>query len=206
VLVVIIYAFQQVFPWLTAALMLEPAHVLERPWSFVTSMFIHAPSDYMHLLNNLFFLMLFGTIFERWAGSRTFLAVFIGGGLAANLAGFSFYYDSAVLGMSGAVSAVVGALTVIRPRSVGLFWGAPLPMWAVMVGWLATNLAGLGASTGIAYEAHLYGLIVGAVVGAYLRTTQRSVQRVSELDEDEDIDEPDPSEIEEWEDRFMGRG
>lgn len=202
VLVVIVYAFQQVFPWLTAELILEPVHVMDRPWSLLTSIFIHAPSDYMHLLNNLFFLMLFGTILERWAGSRTFLAIFIGGGLVANLAAFSFYYDSAVLGMSGAVSAVVGALTVIRPRSVGLFWGAPLPMWAVMVGWLATNLAGLGAGTGIAYEAHLYGLIVGAVAGAYLRMTQRSVQRVSELDE---VDGPDTEEIEEWEDRFMGR-
>lgn len=202
VLVVIIYALQQVFPAVTAELILRPAELMDRPWTFVTSIFIHAPTDYMHLLNNLFFLMLFGTIFERWAGSRTFLTVFLVGGLVANLAAFSFYYDSAVLGMSGAVSAIVGALTVIRPRSVGLFWGVPLPMWAVMVGWLATNLAGIGASSGIAYEAHMYGLIVGAVTGIYLRKTQRSVQRVSELEE---ADEPETEEIEEWEDRFMGR-
>lgn len=204
-LVIVVYAFQHIVPALTDLAILRPAVVMQRPWTFVTSIFVHAPGDYMHLLNNTFFLLLFGTLFERWAGSRTFLVVFLLGGLAANLAAFSFYYDSAVLGMSGAVSGIVAALTVIRPRSVGLFWGAPLPMWAVLLGWVMTNLAGLGARTGVAYEAHLYGLVFGAVAGLYLRYTQRSVQRVSELRLAEEDAGPSDTEIEDWEDQFLLR-
>lgn len=53
-----------------------------RPFS---SLFMHA--DWMHLLGNMLFLVIFGLPAERALGSRRFLVLFLVGGAFANLMG-----------------------------------------------------------------------------------------------------------------------
>jgi len=83
----------------------------------LTALFIHA--DWLHLVGNLLFLMIFGLSAERVLGSRRFLALFLLGGALANLAGaFTLANTNApIIGSSGAVSAIVGAYFALFPRA-----------------------------------------------------------------------------------------
>lgn len=205
ILLILIYGAQLLVDGLTGMLAFSAESFTQRPWTLFTSMFIHSPADYMHLFNNLFFFFIFGTLLELTIGSRRMFAVFIITGLFAGLAAFHFYPDSRVLGASGAVSGIVATMAVIRPRQIGLFWGVPVPMWVVLIGWIITNAVGIGASAGIAYEAHLYGLIAGAVAGLHFRTNHdhEAEQRESE-DETDIVTEDDLEErIKEFERRYM---
>jgi len=201
---ILIYIGQHIIPGLTDQLIFRPATVAEEPWTYVTSMFIHAPDDYMHLLNNLFFLVVFGTMLELLVGSERFLGIFLLGGLLANLSAFTFYPNSAVLGASGAISAVIGSLAVFRPRKPGLLWGVPVPMWAALLGWIGTNIIGTAATGGgIAFEAHLYGLGFGGIAGLYLRQLEDRSTRQHSDDTTEGPIEIDEQTIREWERRYM---
>ena len=82
-----------------------------------TSLFLHA--DWLHLTGNLLFLMIFGISAERALGSRRFLALFLLGGAAANLAGALTLAiaSTPIVGSSGAVSAIVGAYFALFPRA-----------------------------------------------------------------------------------------
>jgi membrane associated rhomboid family serine protease len=83
----------------------------------LTALFIHA--DWLHLVGNLLFLMIFGLSAERALGSPRFLALFLIGGALANLVGaFTLANTSApIIGSSGAVSAIVGAYFALFPRA-----------------------------------------------------------------------------------------
>lgn len=192
--IIAIYVLQLSFPPVTE-LSFVAADFFSEPWTIVTSVFLHSPSDFMHLLNNLFFLAVFGFMLENIIGTRKFLGLFVVSGVLANLSAFAFYPTTPVLGASGAISGVIAALAVIRPRDIGLFWGVPVPMWAALIGWIVTNAAGAAATGGnVAFEAHLYGLFVGAMIGLLLRREHAAVK--------DDADEPD-IDIEEWEEEYM---
>ncbi|MDY6773723.1 MAG: hypothetical protein SVS85_00860, partial [Candidatus Nanohaloarchaea archaeon] len=57
--VILVYLLQLSFPAVTD-LSFVAADFFKEPWTIVTSIFLHSPGDYMHLLNNLFFLAVFG--------------------------------------------------------------------------------------------------------------------------------------------------
>lgn len=198
-LIVLTYLAQLAVPELNN-LAFVAAEFSRAPWTILTSTFLHSPGDYMHLLNNLFFLALFGYMLEQVIGTRRFLAVYVTAGITANLAAFTFYPNTPVLGASGAISGVVAALAVVRPRMIGLLWGVPAPMWAVLLGWIGLNTLGFGAGSTIAFEAHLYGLITGVIAGAVLRRTGATGHQHRPRPSDQadlDID------IETWEKRYM---
>jgi len=192
-----IYLLQLLFPAVTEQFAFTAAEFTSHPWQIVTSIFLHAPGDYMHLLNNLFFLAVFGTLLELYIGSNPFLKLFLTTGIVANLAAFTFYPSTPAIGASGAISGIVACLAVIKPRKVGLFWGVPVPMWVALIGWIVTNLAGVGAAAGIAFEAHLYGLAAGGIAGVYYR---------SKHDNDDDSVEDvsiDETTIRGWEEQYL---
>ena len=68
-----------------------------------TGLFLHA--DWIHLLGNLIFLLIFGLAAERSMGGRRFLVLFLLGGALANLAAVLAIGgpDGVVIGASGAV-------------------------------------------------------------------------------------------------------
>src|SRR5688572_737226 len=81
----------------------------------VTALFLHA--DWAHLLGNLVFLLIFGLPAERAMGPWRFLALFLLGGAAANLAAAIMIGtpDRLIIGASGAVSALIGAYLALFP-------------------------------------------------------------------------------------------
>lgn len=140
----------------------------------VTAMFIHVA--WLHLLSNLLFLMIFGVPAERALGSVRFLALFIVGGVVANLAGAISLAGVVrpIIGCSGAVSAVLGAYVSLFPRArLGLV--LPLGFYLEFVRVPAFLLIGIWALLqllfsyvgpsygGYAWWTHVAGFLFGAV-------------------------------------------
>lgn len=165
-------------------------------WKFFTSIFGH--SDMNHLFNNLFFLGLFGSIYERWTSGPIFVYTFLLSALFANITAFIFFSNSFIIGASGGAMGILAALAVYRPNSIGLALGVPLPMWAVLIVYIFTNLAGLTGSTNVAYEAHLFGILSGAVFGFWLRDPTTDMNDEQKLEEDDWREK-----IREWEQKYM---
>lgn len=140
---------------------------LRRPWTLITSMFSHAPGNIWHILVNGMVLFFFGPTLERLVGSKRFAALFFVAGVAAGL-GFVAATGASVLGASGAIFGVMGALTALRPNMrVYVNFLIPMPLWVLTLLYAAFSLVMIpsGGSTGVADLAHLIGLVVGLAWG-----------------------------------------
>jgi len=113
---------------------------------------------------SLYFL---GSFLIRAAGDRGFLAVFFLGGVAGNVlfALLAHPYSTGV-GASGAIYALGGALAVMAPRIPVLVFPipVPVPLWAAIIMFLFLSFV-----PGIAWEAHLGGLLLGLIAGLIFR-------------------------------------
>ena len=88
------------------------------------------------------------------------------------------------VGASGAIFALGGALAVMRPRlKVFVFpVPVPVPLWAAVIGGFFI----ISLLPGIAWQAHLGGLVFGLIAGYFFRRRERylsyhSGYRTSEL-------------------------
>jgi len=120
----------------------------------------------------MFALFLFGSLLERRISNRLFATLFIVSGVVGNI-GYYFTAGSPlmpVLGASGAIYGVIGALAVLEPFRMVYFYGmVPLPMVAAAAVWALGDLTGLFIPSRVAHGVHLVGMFVGFVVGLYLR-------------------------------------
>ncbi|MCI1722380.1 MAG: rhomboid family intramembrane serine protease [Lachnospiraceae bacterium] len=136
-------------------------------WRLFTAMFLHA--GIQHLLNNMLLLVALGITLEPLIGHVRFLAVYLLGGLAGNLASFYFYAKNgeAVIsvGASGAVFAVMGALIWVIIRNKGRVKNLSLMQMAVM---LALSLYFGLVAANVANTAHIGGLIAGFILSMIL--------------------------------------
>ena len=168
-------------------------------YRFFTSFLAHSSLE--HLLNNLFFLGLFGTVFEIHTDSRTFFTTFLISAVLANLTSFIFYPETFILGASAGAMGVLSALAVYRPNQIGLGLGVPMPMWAVLIAYIFIDLVGLGGVNTTANEAHLAGLLVGGIIGFSLRDRELSGSKESD-EEDLGYDNWEKK-IKAWEEKWM---
>jgi membrane associated rhomboid family serine protease len=127
----------------------------------------------------MFTLYFFGSYLCRLIGEKRFLIVYLIGGILGNILYMLLGEpNSIVIGASGAVFAVGGALAVITPKlRVFIFpIPAPLPLWvAVIGGFLIITLIGFSVPlfSNIAWQAHLGGLAFGLIAGYFFRKRQR---------------------------------
>jgi len=160
---------------------LNPSQLAQEWWTPFTYMFVHA--DFFHLLFNMITLYFFGTFVIGLVGETVFLTTYFIGGIIGGLmyvllsyvpiGYFELTHFSNVIGASGAIFALGGLLMVMRPNiRVLMFFAIPMPLWvAILIGFA---LVAFNASR-IAWQAHLGGLLYGAVVGYYYR--QREYRR-----------------------------
>ena len=153
---------------------LQPASFPERPWTIVTSLFAHA--GLWHILANMITLYFFGSNLAKLVGKKGFLITYFLGGIVGNIfyifLGLPF---STIIGASGAVFAIGGALAVMRPRLRVLVFPIPVPLqlWvAVIGGFIIISLL-----PQVAWQAHLGGLVYGLTTGYFFR--RREHRRLS---------------------------
>ncbi|MFC2041049.1 rhomboid family intramembrane serine protease [Chloroflexota bacterium] len=157
----------------------HPAIFLERPWVIITNMFVHSPfnihyplSSMWHILANMITLYFFGSYLTRLVGERNFWIVYLGGGILGNIF-YAFILTPPVIaiGASGAIFALAGVLTVMRPKlRVFIFpIPAPIPLWiAVIGGFLILSFIPF-----VAWQAHLGGLVFGLIMGYFFKRGNR---------------------------------
>ena len=142
-------------------LLLYPPEVLQRPWTLVTYMFLHAGAA--HLFFNMLGLFFFGPRLESRLGSRGFLLLYLVSGVGGAALSFAFAREAPVVGASGAVYGVLLGFAMFWPRERILLFPIPIPVEArvlVTVYFVLSLVQGMGGrSSGIAHFAHLGGLV-----------------------------------------------
>lgn len=134
------------------------------PWRFLTAAFLHSTSP-MHILFNMYALWVTGQFLEPLLGRARFLALYllsaVGGSVGVLLLAGGWEdpsWRTAVVGASGAVFGLFGAMLPVLNRT-----GRNGVQVLVLIG---INFVIGFLVTGIAWQAHLGGLVTGVVLGA----------------------------------------
>ncbi|OMH34179.1 rhomboid family intramembrane serine protease [Tersicoccus sp. Bi-70] len=167
---VVVFLLQYLLPGLTYQFGYAPVLTASEPWRMITSGFLHSPGLLLHILFNMYALWALGQTLEPALGRARFLAVYglalIGGGV-----GVLWLSDPLVLvvGASGAIFGLFGALFVIQRRI-----GADTKGLLIV---LAINAALGFFYTSISWQAHLGGLLTGALAAVPLVWAPRGPRR-----------------------------
>lgn len=138
-------------------------------WRLFTAMFVHI--GFLHLLFNMYSLMIFGASIEARYGRARFLALYLTSGFLGSAASIAFNGRSFSAGASGAVFGALGAWVAFfvrhhaQPGARG-----QLRSLAFLVG---INVYFGLATPGIDNSAHMGGLIGGFVIGMGLELGAR---------------------------------
>ena len=154
---------EQIFPALTIP-----------PWmTMFTCMFLHG--SLMHIIGNLWFLIIFGDNVEDRFGHLPYLLMYLLSGLAAGVLHIATGPSSAIptVGASGAIAGVMGAYLLLYPHArvvtlipLGVFSQTTLLPAPVFLGiWFVFQFASAAfsdpGSGGVAFWAHVGGFIAG---------------------------------------------
>jgi membrane associated rhomboid family serine protease len=153
-------------------------------YTILTAMFMH--QGWMHILGNMVFFWAFGPEIEDVMGPMRYATFYLLGGLAATFAQVIIDPTSTIpnLGASGAIAAVMGGFLITFPQDrirtlffLGWFIRVTFVPAIVLIGlWFALQLVSeLGSlvtvqSGGVAYMAHIGGILFGIVVARLFET------------------------------------
>jgi membrane associated rhomboid family serine protease len=150
---------------------LVPGSILSRPWTLVTSIFLH--DGLIHIFFNMFGLLMFGPLLQSKVGKRNFLIIYFASGIIGNIGYIvtSGLGGAPVLGASGAIYGILGALAIIQPNLLVLVGFVPMPIYMAAIFWFFMEFSSgvTGAETGIANFAHVFGLVGGLALGRQLK-------------------------------------
>ena len=141
------------------------------------SMFMHG--SWMHIIGNMVYLLIFGDQIEDELGHLKFLIFYIFAGLAAAVSQVITEPNSVIpcVGASGAIAGVLGAYLVLHPanrvRVLVYTRVTNIPAVIVLGLWGVAQVLGQASAAqeggGIAYMAHIGGLLAGLIVGFFMR-------------------------------------
>jgi len=149
---------------------LTPYELSQQPWTILSSMFVHGST--WHILFNMIGLYFLGSFLIRAAGDKSFLAVFFLGGLAGNILFTLLVHPSSTgIGASGGIFALAGTLAIMVPRVPVIIFPMPIPipLWIAVIILLFLSFL----FSGIAWQAHLGGLLLGLVAGLIFKRKRR---------------------------------
>ena len=175
----LVFSFpQETIDWILGAFSFSYATALE-PWRWVTSLFLHASAS--HLFFNMIGLFFFGKILEKELKEKRewFLAIYFVSGLLGNFV-YMFSSPNPVVGASGAVFGIMGAVMLLNPVKRIHMYLFPLPLGviAIMFAMVETMVVYFDpgmAQGNVAHVAHVAGLATGAIF-AYFYQPKRAVK------------------------------
>lgn len=147
----------------------DPAASLKRGevWRAITPIFLHG--SIIHLAMNMFMLVSFGRMVERWMGTPRFALLVLVCAIVPNLFqglappwmhGTPFF-----VGFSGVLYGLFGYVWIRTSINPGHGITIPFPMVALFVGVIVLGLSGVIPGWNFADLCHLGGLLVGAAFG-----------------------------------------
>jgi membrane associated rhomboid family serine protease len=158
--------------------------------TILTALFMHA--SWSHILGNMIYLWAFGPEIEDAMNPLRYAAFYLLGGVASMLAQIAADPGSTIpnLGASGAIAAVMGAFLITYPSDrirtllvFGWFVRVTFIPAALLIGfWFLMQLLSFGAvadvkSGGVAYLAHISGIIFGALTARLFEDPRRLVEQ-----------------------------
>jgi len=162
-LCVVSFVLQLAVPGWTSRWAFSPAAGQVEPYRFLTTAFLHSTSIF-HILFNMYALWIVGPFLENALGRARYIALYLICAVAGSVGVLLFaspvtdaWFTGAV-GASGAVFGLFGAVLVVLRRL-----GRSAQSFLMIIG---LNLVIGFVVPGIAWQAHVGGLVVGAGLGA----------------------------------------
>lgn len=164
---VVVYVGQLAIPGLAQKLFDFTPWVPEQPWRLLTAGFLHSTQGIvsLHLVMNMVSLWFLGRVLEPVLGRWRFASVFLIGVVGGSVAMGFLNWMTPALGASGGIFALGGALLVVLRKD-----RQNLVAMGVILG--INFVYGL-MRPGVAWEAHLGGLVVGVLLGLVYETGRR---------------------------------
>lgn len=146
------------------------------PWRMLTAAFLHSQGFILHIVLNMYMLWIFGQALEPLLGRIRFLAVYLIsaiGGSVGYLVLTPAYVPgvplSGVVGASGAIFGLFGAMLLVQ-RHRG---GDTRQLWILII---INGVIGFVVPQ-IAWQAHLGGLVTGALCAAVITYAPRGARQ-----------------------------
>ena len=168
-----VFVLQLAVPGLTNRISFAPVVGDSEPWRFVTAAFAHSPGNVLHIAFNMYALWFMGQYLEPMLGRARFIALYLLSALGGSVvylllapsppsgaltAAECGAWCTGAVGASGAVFGLFGAYLVLQRRL-----GRSASGMYVVIG---INAVFGFIYPGIAWQAHLGGLLVGAACAA----------------------------------------
>jgi len=168
----VVWLLQQANTQVTSDFAFFPPYARSEPWRLVTAAFLHSPSSPLHILFNMYALWLVGPYLERLLGRVRFVALYLISAVGGSIGylvlaspGLEGAWVTSTVGASGAVFGLFGAFFVVQRRL-----NRDATQIVVLIG--LNFVLGLVVS-GIAWQAHLGGLVTGSLTAAVLAYAPR---------------------------------
>ncbi|MDW8021402.1 MAG: rhomboid family intramembrane serine protease [Nitrososphaerota archaeon] len=187
--IILQYADPEAFNWTIYSFAAIPLYTINgwEPHRLITSMFLHG--GFIHLVLNMFALIIFGPDVERVVGRARFLLLYFISGLVADYAHAYFILQflpyrqfllAPSIGASGAIFGVMAAFAVLFPfRRLMIFMGFPIIAPAMVAIFIMAVLQFLYAFftpfSQVAYAAHLGGLAAGLIITLIYKPSLRKL-------------------------------
>jgi membrane associated rhomboid family serine protease len=124
-------------------------------WRLVTAMFLHA--SLLHIAFNMYALWVIGTPVEQYLGRARYLGLYFVSGLAGSAGALVQAPLTPVVGASGAIFGILGAMLIIEWQVTGRLAGNAAT-------WILINLVISFAIPNISWGGHVGGLIGGILI------------------------------------------
>ena len=165
----LIWGIQLMVPDFTYYLVFSPVIAKLEPWRLITAGFAHDPSNPLHILLNMYSLFVLGSVLEPMVGKLRYSVLYLLSLLAGSFGFLALApMNNVELGASGAIFGLMGAYFVIL-RALGGQLGQVASI-------IAVNLVFGFLMPGVAWQAHVGGLLGGVIV-AFIYARTRSVSR-----------------------------
>ncbi|WP_026556399.1 rhomboid family intramembrane serine protease [Arthrobacter sp. 35W] len=147
-----------------------PRYTEDEPWRMITSAFLHSQGFLLHIAFNMYALWILGNALEPALGRSRYLALYLLSAFAGSVGVLLLSpVNTYVVGASGAIFGLFGALFVVQRKM-----GGDVRQLLVLI---AINAVLGFVVSGIAWQAHLGGLLAGALGAVALVYAPRGPRR-----------------------------
>ncbi len=171
---VVVFLLQLVIPGVTRSFTYAPVFtagaggvIPAEPWRMLTAAFLHSQNSFLHIAFNMYALYILGKVLEPSMGRARFLALYLISAVGGSI-GVLLLSDNplqGVVGASGAVFGLFGALFIVQRKR-----GGDVRQIVVLI---AINAVLGFVVPGIAWQAHVGGLVAGAACAAAIAYAPR---------------------------------
>ncbi|NJC24220.1 membrane associated rhomboid family serine protease [Arthrobacter pigmenti] len=170
----ILFLAQFVMPGVTDRLLYAGIFTSEyappEPWRMITSAFLHSTGFLLHIAFNMYALWIMGQALEPLLGRMRFIALYLIAAFGGSVAVLFLTNPlQGVLGASGAVFGLFGAMFIVQRRR-----GGDVRQLVVLI---AINTVLGFVVENISWQAHLGGLLAGAAAAAIIAYAPRGKNR-----------------------------